>query len=115
MHDMTAKKAAVTPVGQHPNYQKHHKRFPTSAWLRRQAPSNVPLFAFEYGDTGAGNDVGIAHNWAAFDNIKIAPHYGVMPSLAAGRCQIVRPQLFRADRRRADGRSVAGVARRRSC
>ena len=38
----------------------------------------MPLFAFEYGDTGAGNDVGIAHNWAAFDAIKITPRYGVM-------------------------------------
>ncbi len=81
MHDMTAKKAAVTPVGQHPSYQKYHKRFPTTAWLRRRAPSNVPLFAFEYGDTGAGNDVGIAHNWAALDAVEIVPRYGVMPTL----------------------------------
>jgi (S)-mandelate dehydrogenase len=42
---------------------------------------NVPRFAYEYGDTGAGNDVGIADNWAAFDAIKIVPRYGVMPSL----------------------------------
>ena len=69
MHDVTAKKSAVKPVGQHPNFVKHHKHFPTSAWLRRRAPHNVPLFAFEYGDTGAGNDVGIAHNWGAFDAI----------------------------------------------
>ena len=41
----------------------------------------MPLFAYEYGDTGAGNDVGIADNWAAFDAIKIVPKYGVMPSL----------------------------------
>jgi hypothetical protein len=54
MHDVTAKKSAVKPVGQHPNFMKHHKHFPTSAWLRRRAPHNVPLFAFEYGDTGAG-------------------------------------------------------------
>jgi len=81
MHDMTAKKAAVTPVDKHPNFQKHHRKFPTTAWLRRHAPRNVPLFAFEYGDTGAGNDVGIAHNWAALDAVEIAPRYGVMPSL----------------------------------
>ncbi|MGB3658514.1 MAG: alpha-hydroxy-acid oxidizing protein, partial [Pseudolabrys sp.] len=81
MHDMTAKKSTVAPVGQHPNFQKHHKHFPTSAWLRRRAPHNVPLFAFEYGDTGAGNDIGIAHNWSAFDAIKITPRYGVMPTL----------------------------------
>ena len=81
MHDMTKKKETAAPVSQHPNFEKHHKHFPTSAWLRKRAPRNVPLFAYEYGDTGAGNDVGIAHNWAAFDNIKIVPHYGVMPSL----------------------------------
>jgi (S)-mandelate dehydrogenase len=81
MHDMTAKKAAITPVDKHPNFQKHHRMFPTTAWLRRHAPRNVPLFAFEYGDTGAGNDVGIARNWAALDAVEIAPRYGVMPTL----------------------------------
>ena len=81
MHDMTAKKAALDAYAPHPNFAKYHKLFPTTAWLRREAPKHVPLFSFEYGDTGAGNDVGIAHNWAAFDNIKIAPRYGVMPSL----------------------------------
>jgi len=81
MHDMTAKQAAIAPVGQHPNFQKHHRRFPTTAWLRQHASRNVPRFAFEYGDTGAGNDVGIAHNWAALDAVKIVPRYGVMPTL----------------------------------
>jgi len=81
MHDMTTKRAAVTPVAQLPGFAKHHKWFPTSAWLRRRAPSNVPLFAFEYCDTGAGNDVGIAHNWAALDAVEIVPRYGVMPTL----------------------------------
>lgn len=80
MHDMT-KPATAIPVDQNPNFEKHHKRFPTTAWMRKRAPKNVPLFAFEYGDTGAGNDVGIAHNWSAFDAIKIVPRYGVMPSL----------------------------------
>jgi len=76
MHDMTAKKEALPTYAPHPNFAKHHKLYPTSAWLRRQAPRNVPRFAFEYGDTGAGNDVGITHNWAAFDAIKITPRYG---------------------------------------
>ena len=85
MHDMTAKETpkqeaplAYTP---HANFAKWHRLFPTSAWLRRQAPRNVPRFAFEYADTGAGNDVGIAHNWAAFDAIKITPRYGVTNTL----------------------------------
>jgi len=82
MHDMTAKKeAAFVAAGPHPNFAKWHKLFPTTAWLREQAPRNVPRFSFEYGDTGAGNDIGIAHNWAAFDNIKIVPRYGVTNTL----------------------------------
>ncbi len=81
MHDMTAKPAAVAPAGPNPNFQKNHKRFPTTAWMRNHAPRNVPRFAFEYGDTGAGNDAGIAHNWAAFDAVKITPRYGVMNTL----------------------------------
>jgi (S)-mandelate dehydrogenase len=81
MHDMTTKQAAVKPVEHFPRFAKHHRQFPTSAWLRRRAPKNVPLFAFEYCDTGAGNDVGIAHNWAAFDAVEIVPRYGVMPTL----------------------------------
>ena len=81
MHDVTAKPEAIGAAGPNPNFAKHHRRFPTTAWLRKQAPRNVPRFAFEYGDTGAGNDVGIAHNWAALDAIKIVPRYGVMPTL----------------------------------
>ena len=81
MHDMTAKQAAHRAAGPDPNFDKHHRRFPTTAYLRQQAPRNVPRFAFEYGDTGAGNDVGIAHNWAALDAIEIVPRYGVMPTL----------------------------------
>jgi isopentenyl diphosphate isomerase/L-lactate dehydrogenase-like FMN-dependent dehydrogenase len=76
MHDMTAKKAALTAHQPHSKFEKYHRLFPTTAWMRRKAPRNVPLFAFEYGDTGAGNDVGIADNWAAFDAIKIASRYG---------------------------------------
>ena len=81
MHDMTAKPAMKSPVGPDLRYQKNHKRFPTTAWMRREAPRHVPRFAFEYGDTGAGNDIGITHNWDAFDAIKIVPRYGVTNTL----------------------------------
>jgi (S)-mandelate dehydrogenase len=81
MHDMTAKPAPVSHDSGNLENQKNHRRFPTTAWMRKHAPRNVPRFAYEYGDTGAGNDVGIAHNWAAFDAVKIVPRYGVMPSL----------------------------------
>jgi L-lactate dehydrogenase (cytochrome) len=81
MHDMTAKPAVKSPVGPSLNFQKNHKRFPTTAWMRQAALRNVPRFAYEYGDTGAGNDIGITHNWAAFDSIKIVPRYGVTNTL----------------------------------
>ena len=80
MDDMTARQA-FTPTGRTPTFTKLLKRFPTSAYLRRVAPRNVPLFAFEYGDTGAGDDVGVADNWAALDAVKVAARYGVMPLL----------------------------------
>jgi (S)-mandelate dehydrogenase len=70
--------AAFTPAAYltNPDYLARHKRFPTTDYLRRAAPRNIPLFSYEYGDTGAGADIGIAHNWAAFDNIKAVPRYG---------------------------------------
>lgn len=79
MHDMTAKPNQMVhlPSGRTPNFQRYLKRFPTSEYLRRHAPRNVPRFAFEYADTGAGNDVGVDHNWVALDNVKIVPRYGV--------------------------------------
>ena len=80
MHDMTARQSHV-PTGRTPGFARLHRLYPTSAYLRRAAPRNVPRFAFEYGDTGAGDDVGVAHNWAALDAVKVVPRYGVMPSL----------------------------------
>jgi L-lactate dehydrogenase (cytochrome) len=75
----TAAAAASAPLNiyaQHPDYKKRHMSYPSSAYLRRGARRNIPFFAYEYGDTGAGADVGIKHNWSAFDNIKIVPRYG---------------------------------------
>ena len=69
------------PSGINPKFEALHKRFPTSAYLRARAPKNVPLFSFEYGDTGAGADVGIAQNWAAFDAIKVAARYGAITTV----------------------------------
>ena len=73
MHDMTARPVVPSPVGPSPAFTRNHRRFPTTAWMRKEAKRHVPLFAFEYGDTGAGNDVGILDNWSAFDAVKIVP------------------------------------------
>lgn len=80
MDEMKARKAFM-PTGQTPRFQDYLKHYPTSSYLRRHAPRNIPRFSFEYGDTGAGDDVGVQHNWAAFDNVKIVPRYGVMGTL----------------------------------
>lgn len=81
MHEMKGKRAAPPTVGELSGLAEHQRRFPTTAWLRRYAPTKVPLFAFEFGDTGAGNDLGIAQNWAALDAVQVVPRYGVMPTL----------------------------------
>jgi L-lactate dehydrogenase (cytochrome) len=77
MHDMTARAAAVPAYEPSPNYKALHRRYPGTAWLRRDAPKHCPLFSFEYGDGGAGSDVGLKHNWEAMDALKIVPRYGV--------------------------------------
>ncbi|MEI7805141.1 MAG: alpha-hydroxy acid oxidase [Hyphomicrobiales bacterium] len=85
MHDVTskgaAKSAATAMPGRSPNYAALHKRFPTIPYLRKYARRNIPGFAFEYADGGAGADTGIAHNWAALDAVELVPRYGVMTQL----------------------------------
>jgi isopentenyl diphosphate isomerase/L-lactate dehydrogenase-like FMN-dependent dehydrogenase len=58
-----------------------HRRFPTIAYLRRHARRQVPSFAFEYMDGGAGADTGIANNWNALDAVELMPRYGVSSGL----------------------------------
>ncbi len=81
MHDLTAKNAAAMPVGPNANYQRLHRQFPTSAYLRRAASHKVPHFSFEFGDNGAGDSAGVADNWAAIDAVKVVPRYGVTNTL----------------------------------
>ncbi|HEY4142805.1 MAG TPA: alpha-hydroxy acid oxidase [Pseudolabrys sp.] len=90
MHDITAKPNDNPSAATMSKLErdKNHRRFPTTAWMRREAPKNVPLFAYEYCDTGAGNDGGIADNWSAFDKVKIVPRYGIMPSLPPVDCEL---------------------------
>src|SRR5437899_1377812 len=84
MHDTTAlvRPAAndYTPAD-NPRFVKLHRRFPTVAYLRRHARRNVPSFAFEYMDGGAGADGVIARNWSALDAVELVPRYGVTTAL----------------------------------
>jgi len=65
-----------------------HRRFPTVAWLRQGARRNVPRFAFEYMDGGAGADGGIARNWNALDAVELVPRYGVTTALPPIDCEL---------------------------
>jgi L-lactate dehydrogenase (cytochrome) len=56
-------------------------KYPTIAWMRRAARARLPHFAFEYGDGGAGDDKGIARNWAALDAVELVPRYSVTADL----------------------------------
>ena len=52
------------------------RRFPTAFDLRARARRRLPNFSFEYADGGAGQDTGIARNWAALDAVEMVPRYG---------------------------------------
>jgi L-lactate dehydrogenase (cytochrome) len=84
MHDTTALTRpdghAYTPTD-NPRFPGLHRRFPTTAYLRRHAPRHVPSFAFEYLDGGAGADGGILRNWHALDAVELVPRYGVTTAL----------------------------------
>jgi L-lactate dehydrogenase (cytochrome) len=77
--------AVARPPGGDPNgfqvFSADMRRFPTVARLRAGARASLPGFAFEYGDGGAGEDRGIARNWAALDAIELVPRYGVTRTL----------------------------------
>ncbi len=89
MHDTTAlaRPPAAQPVTEHytpadnPRFVELHRRFPTVAYLRERARRNVPSFAFEYADGGAGSDGGILRNWNALDAVELVPRYGVTTAL----------------------------------
>jgi (S)-mandelate dehydrogenase len=83
MHDTTALARPANPYNpaDNPRFSKLHRRFPTVAYLRRHARRQVPNFAFEYMDGGAGADGGIARNSHALDAVELVPRYGVTTAL----------------------------------
>jgi isopentenyl diphosphate isomerase/L-lactate dehydrogenase-like FMN-dependent dehydrogenase len=84
MHDATAvarpNVKLYTPAD-NPRFVALHRRFPTVAYLRKQARRKLPHFAFEYCDGGAGADGGIERNWNALDAVELVPRYGVTTAL----------------------------------
>src|SRR5882757_1698434 len=83
MHDTTALARPASPYNpaDNPRFSKLHRRFPTVAYLRRHARRQVPNFAFEYMDGGAGADGGIARNSHALDAVELVPRYGITTAL----------------------------------
>ena len=119
MHDTTAVAAPQQQRNadyiRNPNYAELHRHYPSTDYLRRRARRHIPHFAFEYSDGGSGkDDAGIRRNWAALDAVELVPALWRHAVAAAVRRRTVRPPLFRADRRGADGRAVDHLARRRS-
>ncbi len=83
MHDTTALARPASPYNpaDNPRFSALHRRFPTVAYLRRHARRQVPNFAFEYMDGGAGADGGIARNAHALDAVELVPRYGITTAL----------------------------------
>src|SRR5262249_41402343 len=85
MHDTTAvtrPNVKVYTPADNPRFPKLHRRFPTVAYLRRQARRKLPHFAFEYCDGGAGADGGIARNWDGLEAVELVPSSGGTTTLA---------------------------------
>ena len=83
MHDTTALARPASPYNpaDNPRFSALHRRFPTVAYLRRHARRQVPRFAFEYMDGGAGGDGGVARNSHALDAVELVPRYGITTAL----------------------------------
>jgi (S)-mandelate dehydrogenase len=69
-------------------FARNQRRYPSVYDLRRGARTRLPHFAFEYGDGGAGDDVGIVRNWAALDKVTLLPRYGVVQEPPNLSCEI---------------------------
>jgi len=84
MQDVTAAtrpNVKIYTPADNPRFVALHRRFPTVAYLRKQARRKLPRFAFEYCDGGAGADGGILRNWNALDAVELVPRYGVTTAL----------------------------------
>jgi L-lactate dehydrogenase (cytochrome) len=81
MQDRTAVHRPEGGAAANPRYAAFQRRFPTVHYLRAAARRNLPRFAFEYCDGGAGADGGIDRNWSALDAVELVPRYGVTTAL----------------------------------
>lgn len=79
----TGGRQAAQPVGKMDAAERLAlmRQFPTSQDLRLLAHRQMPNFAFEYMDGGAGlSDNGIQRNWRALDAVELVPRYGLVVS-----------------------------------
>ena len=52
-----------------------HERYPRISDLKRRAAKRIPHFAWEYLDSGDGDESAVHHNQAAFDAITLTPRF----------------------------------------
>jgi (S)-mandelate dehydrogenase len=70
-------------------YRREQLRYPAIEDLRRRARQRVPKFAFDYFDSGSGENLVMRRNREALDDIQFLPRYGL------GRLQVSsRVELF---------------------
>lgn len=56
------------------------RRYPDFESMRAGARTRLPRLAFDFLDTGAGRELGVQRNAAAFDDIDLVPRYGASPA-----------------------------------
>jgi L-lactate dehydrogenase (cytochrome) len=56
------------------------QRFPDFDSLRERAKARMPRLAFDFLDTGAGPELGVRRNAAAFDALELCPRFGDSPA-----------------------------------
>ena len=96
-----------------PRFVELHRRFPTVAYLRERARNNVPRFAFEYCDGGAGATAASLRNWNALDAVELVPRYGVTTALPPVDIELFGRRYAAPIGVAPMGGPVARVARRR--
>ncbi len=113
MHDTTALRRPEGSTNSNPRFVALHRRFPTVAYLREKARRTLPQFRLRVlrwrRRRRRRHCAQLERAQCGRTRAALWRHHG----LAAGRHRAVRPPLRRADRRRPDGRAVAGLSRRR--
>ena len=103
------------PSGINPNFEALHKRFPDlGLFARARAEATCRSFPSNTATPAPAPMSASRTTGRRFDAIKIVPRYGAITTVPPIDVELFGTPLRRADRHRADGRPVAGLAGRRS-